>query len=162
MDWLNMSFQVSSSYVKFYNHINAGLSSLGVPRHTGRSVNPISTRGNRLCPLNYYWHTKIFRPSDGPGMTSVRFNSFMNGSDVSFQFTTSWTLSLMNWFLYLGFLYFYTNSSHCEPSRLAASCRACFDFFRQVRRRLYRSCDLVRFSISRRHSSEKTIIWLGS
>ena len=32
----------------------------------GRSVNPISTRGDRLCPLNYYWHTLIFRPSDGP------------------------------------------------------------------------------------------------
>ena len=22
----------------------------------GRSVNPISTRGDRLCPPNYYWH----------------------------------------------------------------------------------------------------------
>ena len=33
----------------------------------GRSVNPISTRENRLCPPNYYWHTRIFRPSDGPG-----------------------------------------------------------------------------------------------
>ena len=33
----------------------------------GRSVNPISTRGDRLCPPNYYWHTRIFRPSDGPG-----------------------------------------------------------------------------------------------
>ena len=31
-----------------------------------RSVNPISTRGNRLCPPNYYWHIRIFRPSDGP------------------------------------------------------------------------------------------------
>ena len=35
----------------------------------GRSVNPISTRGDRLCPLNYYWHTRIFRPSDSPGMS---------------------------------------------------------------------------------------------
>ena len=34
----------------------------------GRSVNPISTRGYKLCPPNYYWHTQIFRPSDGPGM----------------------------------------------------------------------------------------------
>ena len=33
----------------------------------GRSVNPISIRGDRLCPPNYYWHTQIFRPSDGPG-----------------------------------------------------------------------------------------------
>ena len=32
----------------------------------GRSVNPISTRGDRLYPPNYYWHTQIFRPSDGP------------------------------------------------------------------------------------------------
>ena len=32
----------------------------------GRSVNPISTRGNRLCPPNYYWHTQIFRPSNDP------------------------------------------------------------------------------------------------
>ena len=32
----------------------------------GRSVNPISTKGDRLCPPNYYWHTQIFRPSDGP------------------------------------------------------------------------------------------------
>ena len=32
----------------------------------GRSVNPISTRGDRLCPTNYNWHTQIFRPSDGP------------------------------------------------------------------------------------------------
>ena len=32
----------------------------------GWSVNPISTRGDRLYPPNYYWHTRIFRPSDGP------------------------------------------------------------------------------------------------
>ena len=36
-----------------------------------RSVNPISTRGDRLCPPNYYWHTQIFRPSDGPDMLTV-------------------------------------------------------------------------------------------
>ena len=30
----------------------------------GRSVDPISTRGDRLCPPNYYWHPRIFRPSD--------------------------------------------------------------------------------------------------
>ena len=32
----------------------------------GRSVNPFSTRGDRLCPPNYYWHPRIFRPSYGP------------------------------------------------------------------------------------------------
>ena len=31
-----------------------------------RSVGPISTKGDRLCPPNYYWHTQMFRPSDGP------------------------------------------------------------------------------------------------
>ena len=35
----------------------------------GRSVNPTSTRGDRLCPPNYYWHTRIFRPSDGPAIS---------------------------------------------------------------------------------------------
>ena len=37
----------------------------------GRSVNPISTRADRLCPPNYYWHTRIFRPSDGPALSYV-------------------------------------------------------------------------------------------
>ena len=32
----------------------------------GKSVNPIITRRERLCPTNYYWHPRIFRPSDGP------------------------------------------------------------------------------------------------
>ena len=32
----------------------------------GRSVNPISIRGDKLCPPNYYGHPRIFRPSDGP------------------------------------------------------------------------------------------------
>jgi hypothetical protein len=27
-----------------------------------RSVNPISTRGDRLCLPNYYWHARIFGP----------------------------------------------------------------------------------------------------
>ena len=32
----------------------------------GIAVNPISTRGDRIFPPNYYWHPRIFRPSDGP------------------------------------------------------------------------------------------------
>ena len=31
-----------------------------------RSVKPISTRGDKSCPPNYYWYTRICRPSDGP------------------------------------------------------------------------------------------------
>ena len=36
------------------------------PQDFGRSVNPISTRWDKLCTPNYYWHPPIFRPSDGP------------------------------------------------------------------------------------------------
>ena len=43
--------------------------SLGVAHPDfGRSVNPISTRKDKLCPPNNYWHTRIFRPSDGPDL----------------------------------------------------------------------------------------------
>ena len=53
----------------------------------GRSVNPISTRGYRLCSPNYYWHPRIFRPSDGPddcikssmGKVEKKDTSFKNG-----------------------------------------------------------------------------------
>jgi hypothetical protein len=43
----------------------------------GRSVNPISTRGDRLCPPNYYWHTRIFRPSDGPALCRGSMHRFL-------------------------------------------------------------------------------------
>ena len=36
------------------------------PPDFGRLVSPISTRRDRLCPANYYWHSRIFRSSDGP------------------------------------------------------------------------------------------------
>ena len=57
--------------IVFVEYLHTGLSSLGVPGamahpNFGRSVNINSTRGDRLCPPNYYWHTRIFRPSDGP------------------------------------------------------------------------------------------------
>ena len=40
----------------------------GAPPDFGRSVNPTYlNQGDRLCPPNYYWHLRIFRPSDGPG-----------------------------------------------------------------------------------------------
>ena len=44
----------------------------------GRSVNPISTRGDRLCPPNYYRHTRIFRPSDGPESINALFYLIMS------------------------------------------------------------------------------------
>jgi hypothetical protein len=42
----------------------------------GRSVNPIPTRGDRFCPPNYYWHTRIFRPSDGPAWSKFLDKEF--------------------------------------------------------------------------------------
>ena len=44
----------------------------------GRSVIPISTKGDRLCPPNYYWHPWIFRPSDGPA-TYTQYPIIRNG-----------------------------------------------------------------------------------
>ena len=50
-----------------------GLSSLGVPGvpwHTQILADQLTLfqpGGDRLCPPNYYWYTRIFRPSDGPG-----------------------------------------------------------------------------------------------
>ena len=46
--------------------------SLRVPDF-GRSANPISTRGDRLCPPNYYWHPRIFKSSYGPPQISERW-----------------------------------------------------------------------------------------
>ena len=49
-----------------------------------RSVNPISTRGDRLCPPNYYWHPQIFRPSDGPD-----YSYYLSQTHI-FQNDTEW------------------------------------------------------------------------
>ena len=53
----------------------------------GRSVNPISTRRNRLCLPNYYWHTQIFRPSDGPALEETLYFEFWNVWFFSFHKT---------------------------------------------------------------------------
>ena len=43
-----------------------GQGGAAAPPDFGRSVNPIPTRGDRLCPPNSYWHPRILKPSDGP------------------------------------------------------------------------------------------------
>ena len=53
----------------------------------GRSVNPISTRGDRLCPPNYYWHTRIFRPSNGPVNTRHNYSNKKKLIYILYQFT---------------------------------------------------------------------------
>ena len=57
----------------------------------GRSVNPISTRRDRLFPPSYYWHTQIFRPSDGPerylfSSTERYFKESKNSDNSNFDF----------------------------------------------------------------------------
>ena len=53
------------------------------PPDFGRSVKPISTRRGRLCPLHYYWHPWIFKPSYGPAtylpLNHLPFSSFPRG-----------------------------------------------------------------------------------
>ena len=44
----------------------------------GRSVNPISPKSDRLRPPNQYWHTRIFRPSDGPDKQPLMTFQFRN------------------------------------------------------------------------------------
>ena len=39
------------------------------PPGFGQTVNPISTRGGRLYPPQYYQPPRIFRPCDGPEVT---------------------------------------------------------------------------------------------
>ena len=55
----------------------AGLLSVGVPGVPGvpgqtqilaDQLTLFQPGGDKLCPPNYYWHTRIFRPSEGPGM----------------------------------------------------------------------------------------------
>ena len=60
-----VGFKTTPQILRYYRPVDPGCA-MAHPDF-GRSVNPISTRGDRLCPPNYYWHTRIFRPSDGPG-----------------------------------------------------------------------------------------------
>ena len=45
---------------------NGGAGEASAPQVFDRSVNPISTMGDRLCPPQYYQPPRIFRPCDGP------------------------------------------------------------------------------------------------
>ena len=62
-------------------HVIAGLLSLdvpGVPWHTQILADLLTLfqpgGGDRLCPPNYYWHTRYFRPSDSPVPLSLLTN----------------------------------------------------------------------------------------
>ena len=59
-----MFLSLSQNQVGRYNR-DAGLASLIF----GKSVNPIPTRGSRLCPPDYNWHLQIFAPSGIPDDT---------------------------------------------------------------------------------------------
>ena len=51
---------------KYRGVVSGGAGGARESPNFGRSVNPISTRGDRLCPPDYYWNPQIFRSSDGP------------------------------------------------------------------------------------------------
>ena len=48
-----------------------GWGALAPPPVFGQTVNPISTRGGRLYPPQYYEPPRIFRPCDGPEQTYI-------------------------------------------------------------------------------------------
>ena len=70
----NSTSYYSSIAARSFRGFRRGVAPGGAMVHPyfGRSVNLISTRGDRLCPPNYYWHSRIFRPSDVP---EFRFGS---------------------------------------------------------------------------------------
>ena len=68
----NVKSQKQSETLKFksqddlmgYRPVDPGAAM--APPDFGRSVNPISTRGSRFCPPQYYKPPRIFRLCDGP------------------------------------------------------------------------------------------------
>ena len=68
----NIFWYVSKMFVITYHAGNGGSGGQGgrapPPPDFGRLVNPISTRGGRLCPPHFYLPPQIFRPSAIPVM----------------------------------------------------------------------------------------------
>ena len=56
---------MSAGLSKSRGVVPGGAGGAMAPPDFGRTVNPISTRG-QIMPLKYYWHLRLFRPSDGP------------------------------------------------------------------------------------------------
>ena len=54
------------------------------PLDFSKSVNLISTRRGRLCPIHHYWHPRIFRPAYGPVVVYLhrQIPQFCNGAKV--------------------------------------------------------------------------------
>ena len=105
--------------------ICSGLSSLGAMAHPDfvRSVNPISTMGNRLCPPIYYWHTRIFRPSNGPdadviGMLEPRYlSTVVLGHKNQFKSSLLFESNKIQWiFFYLVKLRHYEKATKLEKT----------------------------------------------
>jgi hypothetical protein len=75
-----------------------GLSSLGVPGvpwHTQILADQLTLfqpGGDRLCPPDYYWHTRIFRPSDGPGLPTGETGTTTDAHKFSETLTLSPTV----------------------------------------------------------------------
>ena len=74
--YLNCPESLNKIYV-FYRPVVPGCARCAMAHPDfGRSVNPISTRGDRLYPPNYYWHIQIVRPSDRPATSLSEIKMF--------------------------------------------------------------------------------------
>ena len=60
------------SYITVQARRKRGARGAVAPPVFSRTVNPISTRGSRLCPPQYYEPPRIFRPCDGAVCTSAK------------------------------------------------------------------------------------------
>ena len=75
----------------------------------GRSVNPISNRGDTLCPPNINTGSRIFRSSDGPGLQRETGQSFSRKSNYK-SLASAKLVLLRTW----KFSRVYTNSKRVQ------------------------------------------------
>ena len=83
------------------------------PPDFGRSVNSISTRGDSLCPPNYYWNPWIFRPSDGPELPMHYFGESESNWGVV---VLVWIGSLNNKRIYRNARYHHDTNTRITPT----------------------------------------------
>ena len=88
---------------------SSATSGLQACRHFGRSVDPISIRGDTLCPPNINTGSRIFRSSDGPGPQRETGQSFSRKSNYKSLVSAELVL-LRTW----KFSRVYTNSKRVQ------------------------------------------------
>ena len=73
---------------------SGGAGGAKAPPVFGQTVNPISTRGDRLCPPQYYEPPRIFRPCDGPDLEYSRFPKVMKKCSTGQRYIKAANLKL--------------------------------------------------------------------